>query len=95
MKKVNYLNNKDLLEEIHKSKTSFCSFTDDAYSSYDLIVKNVDAINIRSVAQAKRNKAKKLTQQEYEKRKAANPKTKLSECEIDYRKIDKDDLCSE
>jgi len=92
MKKVNYLNNKDLLEEIHKSKTSFCSFTDDAYSSYDLIVKNVDAINIRSVAQAKRNKAKKLTQQEYEKRKAANPKTKLSECEIDYRKIDKDDL---
>src|SRR6056300_396878 len=92
MKKVNYLNNRDLLEEIHKSKTSFCSFTDDEYSSYDLIVKNVDAINIRSVAQAKRNKAKKLTQQEYEKRKAINPKTKLSECEVDYRKIDKDDV---
>ena len=92
MKKVNYLNNRDLLEEIHKSKTSFCSFTDDEYSSYDLIVKNVDAINIRTVAQAKRNKAKKLTQQEYEKRKAINPKTKLSECEVDYRKIDKDDV---
>ena len=92
MKKVNYLNNRDLLEEIHKSKTSFCSFSDDEYSSYDMIVKNVDGINIRSVAQAKRNKAKKLTQQEYEKRKAINPKTKLSECEVDYRKIDKDDV---
>lgn len=92
MKKVNYLNNRDLLEEIHKSKTSFCSFSDDEYSSYDMIVKNVDGINIRSMAQAKRNKAKKLTQQEYEKRKAINPKTKLSECEVDYRKIDKDDV---
>ena len=92
MKKVNYLNNKDLLEEIHKSKTSYCSFTAQEYSTYDLIVKNIDAINIRTVAQAKRNKAKRLTQIEYEKRKAANPKTKLSECEIDYRKVDKDDL---
>lgn len=92
MKKVNYLNNKDLLEEIHKSKTSYCSFTASEYSTYDLIVKNIDAINIRTVAQAKRNKAKRLTQIEYEKRKAADPKTKLSECEIDYRKVDKDDL---
>jgi hypothetical protein len=92
MKKVNYLNNKDLLEEIHKSKTSYCSFTAQEYSTYDLIVKNIDAINIRTVAQAKRNKAKRLTQIEYEKRKAADPKTKLSECEIDYRKVDKDDL---
>ena len=90
--KVNYLNNKDLLEEIHKSKNSYCSYTKDEYSTYDLIVKNIDAINIRTVAQAKRNKAKRLTQQEYERRKAINPKTKLSECDIDYRKISKDDV---
>ena len=90
--KVNYLNNKDLLEEIHKSKNSYCSYTKDEYSTYDLIVKNIDAINIRTVAQAKRNKAKRLTQQEYERRKAVNPKTKLSECDIDYRKISKDDV---
>ena len=92
MKKVNYLNNRDLLSEIHKSKTSFCSFLDDEYSEYHLIVKDVDAINIRTVAQAKRYKAKKLTQQDYERRKKLDPKTKLSECEIDYRKIDKDDV---
>ena len=90
--KVNYLNNKDLLEEIHKSKNSYCSYTKDEYSTYDLIVNKIDAINIRTVAQAKRNKAKRLTQQEYERRKAINPKTKLSECDIDYRKISKDDV---
>ena len=90
--KVNYLNNKDLLEEIHKSKNSYCSYTKDEYSTYDLIVGKIDAINIRTVAQAKRNKAKRLTQQEYERRKAINPKTKLSECDIDYRKISKDDV---
>ena len=59
MKKVNYLNNRDLLAEIHKSKSTFCSFVDEAYSTYNLIVNSVDAINIRTVAQAKRNKAKK------------------------------------
>ena len=92
MKKVNYLNNKDLLGQIHKSKSSYCSYIDPKYSDYDLIVKDIGGINIRTVAQAKRNKAKKLTQIDYEQRKKANPKTKLSECEIDYRKIQKDDL---
>ena len=91
MKKVNYLNNKDLLDQIHKSKSSYCSFIDPKYSDYDLIVKDIGSINIRTVAQAKRNKAKKLTQIDYEQRKKVNPKTKLSECEIDYRKIQKDD----
>jgi hypothetical protein len=65
---------------------------DEAYSTYNLIVNSVDAINIRTVAQAKRNKAKKLTQQTYEQRKKVDPKTKLSDCEIDYRSIDKDDV---
>jgi len=92
MKKVNYLNNKDILSEIHKSKASFCSFVDDAYSEYNMIVKGVDAINIRTIAEAKRNKAKKLTQQDYERRKKLDPKTKLGDCQIDYRKIDKDDV---
>jgi len=93
MKKVNYLNNKDILSEIHKSKASFCSFVDDAYNEYNMIVKGVDAINIRTIAEAKRNKAKKLTQQDYEKRKKLDPKTKLGDCQIDYRKIDTPRCC--
>lgn len=93
MAKVNYLNNKDLLEEIHKSKITYCSFVDSAYSEYDLILPTLEKINIRTIAEAKKNKAKKLTAREFEKRKlAGDKKVKLSECEIDYRKIDKTDL---
>lgn len=37
-KKVNYLNNKDILKEIHESKNSYCYFTDKEYNRYDFIV---------------------------------------------------------
>lgn len=37
-KPVNYLNNKDILKEIHKSKTSYCSFSRQEYHQYDLII---------------------------------------------------------
>ena len=37
-KPVNYLNNKDILKEIHDSKTTYCSFSDPEYHRYDFIV---------------------------------------------------------
>jgi len=37
-KPVNYLNNKDILKEIHESKSTYCYFTKSEYSSYDLII---------------------------------------------------------
>ena len=37
-KPVNYLNNKDILKEIHTSKTDYCYYTDPEYHRYDLIV---------------------------------------------------------
>jgi len=58
MKRQNYLNNRDLLAEIHKSKTSYCSFVDEEYHRYDIILPSIDKINIRTIAEAKRNKAK-------------------------------------
>jgi hypothetical protein len=90
--KVNYLNNKDMLLEIHRSKTSYCSFTDPEYHQYDLILLSVDKINVRTIAEAKRVKAKRLGQQEFEKRKAAGEKIKLADCEVDYKKILKKDV---
>ena len=71
MKRTNYLNNKDLLLEIHKSKSSYCSYVDDSYAQYDIILPSVEKINVRTIAEAKRNKAKRLSTQDYEARKAA------------------------
>jgi hypothetical protein len=92
MRKVNYLNNKDLLAEIHKSKASFCSFVDPEYHQYDIILDSTDKINIRTIAEAKRNKAKRLGDADYQARKLAGEKVKQAECEVDYKKITKEEL---
>lgn len=92
MRKKNYLNNKDILSEIHKSKNTFNSYTDPAYANYDIILPDVEKINIRTIAEAKRNKAKKLSTAEYERRKSLGEKVKQAECEVDYRKITKEEL---
>ncbi len=92
MRKINYLNNKDMLSEIHDSKNSFCSYTESEYARYDIILTSVDKINIRTIAEAKRNKAKRLSQEEYERRKQAGEKVKQAQCEVDYKKITKQEL---
>ncbi len=89
---INYLNNKDLLDEIHKSKNTYCVYTKIEYHQYDIILAGVEKINIRTVAEAKRNRAKRLGEQDYSRRKAAGEKIKQADCEIDYKKIPKTDL---
>lgn len=37
-KKVNYLNNKDILKEIHESKNTYCKYLDNTVNKYDFIV---------------------------------------------------------
>lgn len=90
--KVNYLNNKDMLLEIHRSKSSYCSFTDPKYHQYDIILPSLDKINIRTIAEAKRNQAKRIGDLEYSTRKKAGEKVKQADCEVDYKKIPKTDL---
>jgi len=87
--KVNYLNNKDLLEEIHRSKNTYCSYEQPEYHQYDIILPAVEKINIRTVAEAKRAQAKRLGDQEYARRKALGEKVKQADCEVDYKKIPK------
>ena len=74
MRKVNYLNNKDILKEIHKSKSKFSSFTDDSYAQYDIILPSIEKINIRTIAEAKRNKAKRLQVEAFDAAKLAGIK---------------------
>ena len=92
MRKKNYLNNKDILAEIHKSKNTFNSYTDPQNANYDIILPDVEKINIRTIAEAKRNKAKRLSTLAYETRKMAGEKIKQAECEIDYRTITKEEI---
>ena len=52
-KPVNYLNNKDILKEIHLSKNSFCSFSLPEYHQYDIIIDYEDNSNLeRNLAYA-------------------------------------------
>jgi hypothetical protein len=87
------LNNKDLLAEIHKSKNSFSSFTKPEYSQHDIILTSLDKVNIRTVADAKRNQAKRLGILAFNAaRIAGDKKIKLAECTADYTTIKKTDL---
>jgi len=92
MRKRNYLNNKDILSEIHKSKNTFNSYVEKEYADYDIILDSVDKINIRTIAEAKRNKAKRLSTEDYERRRMAGERVKQADCEIDYKKITKEEL---
>jgi len=91
--KIKYLTNKDLLREIHLSKNTYCSFDKPEHHEYDLILPSLDKINIRTIAEAKRNKASKLSKRAYEAAQAAGGK-KLSpkDFEVDYKKVAKVDV---
>ena len=80
-KKVNYLNNRDILKEIHKSKATFCSFAEPHQAQYDIILPSVDKINQRTIAEARRNKADRIKRETGE---IVDP-TKLSNQELVFR----------
>ena len=59
--RVNYLNNRDLLKQIHLSKNTYCKYRDPvADHQYDIILPSLDRINQRTVAEARRNRADRL-----------------------------------
>jgi len=92
LRKQNYLNNKDILAEIHKSKNTFCSYVEPEYNRYDIILPSIDKINRLTIAEAKRNKAKRLSQAAYEQAKAEKKRVKQADCEVPYTSITKEEL---
>jgi len=91
-RRVKYLNNKDLLKEIHKSKNTYCSYVDKEHHQFDIILPSLEKINRLTIAEAKRNQAKRLATIEFEKAKAEKQKVVAKDFEIPYQKIDKKDL---
>ena len=91
--KIKYLTNKDLLKEIHRSKNTYCTYTDKTYSDYDLIVGSLEKLNIRTIAEAKRNRASRMSKIAHEAGMiAAGKKLPAKEFEVDYKKITKEEL---
>jgi hypothetical protein len=59
--RVNYLNNRDILKQIHLSKNTYCSYEDpERDHQYDIILPSVSKINQRTIAEARRNRADRI-----------------------------------
>ena len=92
-----YLNNKDLLTEIHKSKMSFCWIKSPQYDRPDIIVNDVSEITTSVFDQAKQNKAGRMKDLAYQSAVAqyegpANKKPKQKEFLVDPTTIDDEDI---
>ena len=62
-RKVNYLNNKDMLKEIHKSKINFCEYDSESDTLFDSIVDNLSDITQEKITEAKDAQAKRLSKE--------------------------------
>jgi hypothetical protein len=59
--RVNYLNNRDILKEIHLSKNTYCWYRDRVLDhQYDLILPSIDRINVRTIVEARKNRADRI-----------------------------------
>jgi hypothetical protein len=74
--KVNYLNNRDILKEIHASKNTYCVFRDPVTDhQYDIILPSLSKINQRTIVEARKNRADRLKREtgvEHDQKKIAN-----------------------
>jgi hypothetical protein len=81
-KKVNYLNNRDILKEIHFSKNTYCSYRDPVTDhQYDIILPSISKINQRTIAEARRNRADRIKRETGE---AVNEK-KIAHTDLVFR----------
>jgi len=88
----NYLNNKDILKEIHRSKTTYCYYTKPEYSDYDIIVADVGKINKKNIMQGRRNRAERLAKLAHEAATADGIKRKLDEFEVKLKDVKDTDV---
>lgn len=78
-RKLNYLNNKDILKEIHKSKSAYCSFSTPDVANYDSIVTDISDIDAKSINEARDARIERLAKEAQEISLAQGTKRKLDE----------------
>lgn len=85
--KTNYLNNKDILKEIHKSKTTYCKYTSPEYADYDMILPDYSKINKKNILEARKLRAERLAKVAHEAATADGTKRKLDEFEVKLKDV--------
>jgi hypothetical protein len=89
MARHNYLNNKDILKEIHKSKNTYCYYTSPEVADYDMILPSVAKINKKNIMQARKDRAVRLAKIAYDAHHAQEGavKRKMDEFEIKLKDV--------
>ena len=90
--KHNYLNNKDILKEIHKSKSTYCWFATPVDADFDMILPDVKQINKKNIMQARRNRAERLAKLALDEATAGGEKRKLEEFEVKLKDVKDTDV---
>jgi hypothetical protein len=88
----NYLNNKDILKEIHKSKNTYCSYLDPEFGNYDIILADVKKINKANILEGRTNRAERLAKLAHEVATADGTKRKMDEFEIPLDQVPDTDV---
>lgn len=88
----NYLNNKDILKEIHKSKNTYCVFADPEDHAYDMILTDVSKINKKNILAARKARAERLAKLAHEEATKDGVKRKLDEFEIKLKDVKDTDV---
>lgn len=78
--KINYLNNKDLLLEIHRSKTSYCSFINGAGHEYDMIIHDAALLHdSETMEQGRKLRAERLAKAAFDAAKSRGEAVKAAQ----------------
>jgi len=88
MRKQNYLNNRDILKEIHKSKKTYCKFTTPENGDFDIILPGVERINKTNIAEGRKLRAERLGRAAFDAAQLESTvKLKLDEFKVNTRDV--------
>lgn len=81
--KIKYLTNKDLLEEIHRSKNTYCEFLESKHTTYDFIVSDITQITTQRIDDARQKRVDVYIAAERKAQIAAGNKTPVINYSLD------------